>query len=213
MLPNQVEDVPQIEVGNRTDELFKYVTTLYRQGERTSEEIEVLAMEFNSERCAEPLPDTKITSMVSSVGKTNKPKKKTGDYRLWYFPNLAKDDLQNMSYLELTTLQRGWRAVLEKHAWLNKGKLPADKNKLLMLALVHDPVEREQFLEEDIQTILYDFELRTDATGTFWFNEFMDAECKRIQKNIHTKVENGKKSAAKRKQRADVAVVEVEKRP
>jgi len=120
MLPSQVEDVPEIEVGSRTDELFKYVTALYRQGEHTAEEIEALALEFNRERCVDPLPDTKITSMVSSVGKTNRPRRKKDEYNTRFYPNNAAEDLKDMDYLNLTTLQRGWRAVLEKQAWLQK---------------------------------------------------------------------------------------------
>jgi hypothetical protein len=203
---NAEEDVPLIP-GSGNKELFAYVAALSRKGTHTKEEIEELAQEFNRERCEEPAPEKKITNLVSRVSKSNKaPKKDT--YRLWYFPNLAKEDLQNMSYLELTNLQRGWRAVLEKQAWLNKGILPADKNKLLMLALIHSPEEREQFLKEDLQTVLYDFDLVTpEDSPAYWFNPYMEAECKRIQKNIRTKVLAGQASAEakKRKQEQDAA--------
>jgi hypothetical protein len=195
------ENVPQIERGRRNKETFDYVAALFRQGKHTQAEIEELAQEFNQERCAEPAPEKKITSMVSRVSKSNKPKKQD-TYRLWYFPNLAKEDLQNMSYLELTNLQRGWRAVLEKQAWLNRGVLPADKNKLLMLALIHSPDEREQFIKEDLQLILYDFELVIpEESPAYWFNAYMHDECKRIQKTIRTKVIAGQLSAAAKKKK------------
>jgi hypothetical protein len=199
---NAEEDVPKIESGSRNKETIEYVRTLWRQGQHTKDEIEELAQEFNVERYAEPATAKKITDMVSRVGRSNKPRQQKDTYRLWYFPNLAKEDLQNMSYLELTNLQRGWRAVLEKQAWLNKGVLPADKNKLAMLALIHSPEEREQFLTEDLQTVLYDFELVIPGERpAYWFNQYMDDECKRIQKGIREKVIAGQKSAEAKKKK------------
>jgi Bifunctional DNA primase/polymerase, N-terminal/Primase C terminal 1 (PriCT-1) len=164
------EDVPApitsnapIVEGTRNDSLFRQACALF-QAQANVEPSAVLSaiLAINQTQCKPPLPEDEVKVVVTSAARYASASRGKGKHSetLYWFPLNAYKFLTEPNIQFLTDYQVGWYAKLQAHAWLKAGVLPADPDKLRVLAR---PSSKAKFLKEH-RAVLFDYE-ETELNG------------------------------------------------
>jgi hypothetical protein len=144
---------PKITAGQRHDAVKKFACELANAGKEEKELRQAVAL-FNRERCNPPKPDAEVKDIVDWVLANHSPADAVNDYNLDWFAFNCRTFLGDTTLMALTDRQMGWWVRLNAYAWMNRGVLPNDANKLARLSGAED---RELFKKE-MQAVLFEYE-------------------------------------------------------
>jgi hypothetical protein len=109
---------------------------------------------FNEENCKPPKPKSKVDALIDWVIENHVPTDGFPDYDLDWFQFNCRTFLGDTDLMTLTDRQMGWWVRLNAYAWMNKGVLPNDPEKLARLSGAED----KDLFKTEMHTVLFEYE-------------------------------------------------------
>jgi hypothetical protein len=147
-----------ISAGSRHDSIRAFACELIKHGANPAELREATHL-FNKEKCSPPKPLSEVDAVVTWVLENHNPPIPISDFDLDWFAFDCRKFLGDATMMTLTDRQLGWWTRLSAFAWMAKGVLPSDMDKLFKLSGADD---RELFNRE-IKAVLIHYQQNADG--------------------------------------------------
>jgi len=142
-----------------------------------------------------------VDSLVDWVLENHSPADDIKDYDLDWFAFNCTKFFGDTNIMTMKDYELGWWTRLQAFAWLNKGELPCDPNKLARLA----GAENTELFKAEMNAVLFDYEL---VDGKL-VNAKMAAHWTEKQELTKKRVKAGKARAEKERARSTAIDEEV----
>jgi Bifunctional DNA primase/polymerase, N-terminal/Primase C terminal 1 (PriCT-1) len=158
--PNAFSDAESIHEGERNDTLYKLGCALRGQHGKEHDEILSILLEYNNAKCNPPLDSWEVLKIVDSVCKhpaevaAKKSANRQDKSPLYWFKFNTREWFADQNLALMTDYQTGWYIRLKAYAWDKGGFLPADHDKLRMLA----KAKGKKVFERDCVLVLAEYE-------------------------------------------------------
>jgi hypothetical protein len=146
-------DVKKVGKEDRHEAIRKFACELMDTG-ASEDQLRKAVHLFNEENCKPPKPKSKVDALIDWVIENHVPTDGFPDYDLDWFQFNCRTFLGDTDLMTLTDWQMGWWVRLNAYAWMNKGVLPNDPEKLARLSGAED---KDQFKTE-MHTVLFEYE-------------------------------------------------------
>ena len=185
------DDGKKVSKGDRQDALRKFACEVMNEG-AGREELRDAVHLYNQEKCRPAKSKKQVDELVDWVLENHVPTDGLPDYDLDWFQFNCRQFLGDTNLMALTDRQMGWWVRLNAFAWMNRGVLPNDPDKLFRLS----GAENKELFKTEMHTVLFEYE----AMDGQLVNKKMAEHWQEKQELTKKRVRAGRARAEKAKQ-------------